>query len=172
MVITPTFTRDARELLTALPTSIDREAPTPLWRAVEKAVDSFGPTDGDDVRRVVLVLSDGGDSGFMLGSRFVTAGDVMEVARRQDVMIYGVGMRGRGRCLMGGGLGTGGADPALARVAEDSGGGSTDIDREKTSAWRSRGSPRSCTASICSVSSRRSGTARFTIFRSRSVSRG
>jgi len=126
VVITPTFTRDARELLAALPTSIDREAPTPLWRAVEKAVQSFTPTDGDDTRRVVLVLSDGGDSGFMIGARFVSAADVMEDARRQEVMVYGIGMQGRGTCLRGS-FSVGGADPALARVAEESGGGYTEI---------------------------------------------
>lgn len=132
VVITPTFTRDARELLAGLPMAIDQEAPTPLWRAVSKAVESFGPAEGDDVRRVVVVLSDGADSGFMFGARFVSAPDVIEDARRQDVMVYGIGTSGRGRCASAGGVrivSSDFADPALAKVAEETGGGYTEIRR-------------------------------------------
>src|SRR5262245_60979306 len=62
VVISPTFTRDPRELLAALPAEIDENAPTPLWRAMEKAMEAFGGEE-TDARRVVLVLSDGADSG-------------------------------------------------------------------------------------------------------------
>jgi VWFA-related protein len=136
VAISPTFTRDARELLAALPSTIDRNAATPLWRAIATAMESFGPVEGD-ARDVVLVLTDGRDSGMTnFRDKFVTAGDVIDRARRQDVMIYAVGMRSRGtRPVVG--LGTAGLsaslgndlpDPGLARVAEESGGGYTEID--------------------------------------------
>src|SRR5688572_31976314 len=59
--ISPTFTRDARQLTETLPRVIEGDAPTPLWRAVDEALKGFGQ-EGDE-RRVVLVLSDGKDSG-------------------------------------------------------------------------------------------------------------
>ena len=133
VVISPTFTRDARELLAALPAEIDENAPTPLWRAMERAIESFGGDEGD-ARRVVLVLSDGADSGVMLKGKFVTQGDVINGARRQDVMVYGVGMRPRAARSIGtgidglrGALMAGEPDPGLARVAEESGGGYTEV---------------------------------------------
>ncbi len=61
---------------------------------------------------------------------------VIDKARRQDVMIYGVGMRSRTSRPPMGGFGGGGLqaslladlpDPGLARVAEESGGGYTEI---------------------------------------------
>jgi VWFA-related protein len=130
VTIGPAFTRDPKELLAALPSAIDRNAPTPLWRAVEKAIDAFGPSEGD-ARDVVLVLTDGKDSGFSLKEKFVTAGDVIERARRQDVMIYAVGMRNRRASLSGGlsaALAADDPDPGLARVAAESGGGYTEVD--------------------------------------------
>jgi Ca-activated chloride channel homolog len=139
VVISETFTRDARELVAALPSAIDPQAPTPLWRAIDKAVESFGRPAGSaegDARHVVLVLSDGADSGLTsFRDRFVTQGDVIDRARRQDVMIYAVGMRSRGARSVPG-LGIGGLqaalsadlpDPQLARVAEETGGGYTEI---------------------------------------------
>ena len=139
VVISETFTRDARELVGALPSAIDPQAPTPLWRAIDKAVESFGRPAGSaegDARHVVLVLSDGADSGLTsFRDRFVTQGDVIDRARRQDVMIYAVGMRSRGaRSVPGPGIGGLQAalsadlpDPQLARVAEETGGGYTEI---------------------------------------------
>ncbi|HVG69839.1 MAG TPA: VWA domain-containing protein [Vicinamibacterales bacterium] len=139
VVISETFTRDARELVGALPSAIDPQAPTPLWRAIDKAIESFGRPAGSaegEARHVVLVLSDGADSGLTsFRDRFVTQGDVIDRARRQDVMIYAVGMRSRGN-RSAPGLGIGGLqaalsadlpDPQLARVAEETGGGYTEI---------------------------------------------
>jgi Ca-activated chloride channel family protein len=139
VVISETFTRDARELVAALPSAIDPQAPTPLWRAIDKAIETFGRAAGStegDARHVVLVLSDGADSGMTnFRDRFITQGDVIDRARRQDVMVYAVGMRSRGARSVPG-LGVGGLqaalsadlpDPQLARVAEESGGGYTEI---------------------------------------------
>ena len=105
--IGPAFTRDRMELLRSLPEFIAPDAPTPLWRGIDEAMDAFAePGDG---RSVVLVLSDGKDSGPIALRRRVTSQvDVIERARRDDVMIYAVGMRSRARP-------TGGAPPMFGR---------------------------------------------------------
>src|SRR5205085_6675320 len=62
--ISPTFTRDARELERALPRAISPDAPTPLWRAIDQALDAFDAArseGGGEQRPVVIVLSDGKD---------------------------------------------------------------------------------------------------------------
>jgi VWFA-related protein len=133
--ISPSFTRDPAELRHALPTAIAPDAPTPLWRAIDEAMTAFGE-EGED-RRVVLVLSDGKDSGPIgFRQRFVSQAEVIDRARNEDVMIYGIGMRSRARRPMAPGIGAGGLqaaltadlpDPGLARVAEESGGGYTEI---------------------------------------------
>ena len=46
VMISPAFTRDVNELRRALPTVIAPDAPTPLWRAVDEAMDGFGETMG------------------------------------------------------------------------------------------------------------------------------
>jgi Ca-activated chloride channel homolog len=135
IVISPTFTNDARALVEALPRHIDPDAPTPLWRAVNQAIDAFDP--GDDRRKVVLVLSDGKDSGpISFRERPVSQAEIIDRARDQDVMIYGVAMRSRSRQPVPPGIGPGGLqamvmadlpDPGLARAAEESGGGFLEI---------------------------------------------
>jgi Ca-activated chloride channel homolog len=137
VTISPAFTSDARELTAALPTSISPDAPTPLWRALEQAMDAF--SGDDDRRKVILVLSDGKDSG-PIGFRQPPSSqaDVIDRAREEDVMIYAVGMRSRSRSRRppAGGIGPGGLqatlladlpDPRLARVAEETGGGYIEI---------------------------------------------
>ena len=49
-------------LTAALPDRIPPDAPTPLWKALDKAIQAFGRESRDD-RRAILVLSDGKDSG-------------------------------------------------------------------------------------------------------------
>jgi VWFA-related protein len=134
VVVSPEFTREARVLLDGLPSAIDPEAPTPLWRAIDKAIETFGPAQADG-RQVVLVFSDGGDSGMTnFRDKFITQGDVIDRARRQDMMVYAIGMRSRGtRAPIVGAGGLQAAlmadlpDPGLARVAEESGGGYLEI---------------------------------------------
>jgi VWFA-related protein len=135
VTISPTFTRDPTELSAALPTYIPPDAPTTLWRAIDDAIGSFG--GGDDTRKVILVLSDGKDSGpLSFRQRPSSQADVIDRARREDVMIYAVGMRSRGARPSAPGMGQGGLremmladlpDPGLARVAEESGGGYIEI---------------------------------------------
>ena len=133
--ISPHFTRDANELLESLPRMIDPDAPTPLWRAASDAMDAFGKDT--EQRRVILVLSDGKDSG-PIGFRQPISSqvEVIDRARRDAVMVYAVGMRSRPARQTQPGLGPGGLqaalmadwpDPGLARVAEETGGGYTEI---------------------------------------------
>ena len=128
------FTKDIRELRASLPRSISPDAPTPLYRAIDEAITTFGSER--DMRSVILVLSDGKDSGPIgFNKRYVSQVEVIERARREDVMVYGIGMRSRGRRPPPG-LGPGGLqaaleadlpDSGLALVAEHTGGGYTEI---------------------------------------------
>lgn len=95
------------------------------------------PADGD-VRDVILVLSDGKDSGPIgIRERFVSQAEIIDRARNESVMIYAIGMRSRsGRPMQQPGIGPGALgqmltadlpDPGLARVAEETGGGYAEI---------------------------------------------
>jgi VWFA-related protein len=135
--ISPTFTNDPAELRRALPTSIPESAPTPLWRALDEGLDAFGGEDAE--RPVILAFSDGKDSGPIgFRTRYVSQVEVIDRARNEDVMVYAIGMRSRSlrpsMPPMGGGPGGLQAmlladmpDPGLARVAEQTGGGYTEI---------------------------------------------
>jgi VWFA-related protein len=129
------FTRDAQALERALPDAIPANAPTPLWRALDEAISAFG--HDREERAVILVLSDGKDSG-PIGFRqpFVSQAQVIERARAESVMVYAVGLRSRAAQPMMPGIGPGALrdamladlpDPGLARVAEETGGGYTEI---------------------------------------------
>lgn len=135
VTISPSFTRDTEELRAALPSAIASNAPTPLWRAVDDAIDGF--SDEGDARRVILVLSDGKDTGpGRLGQRFVSLFDIVDHAREADVMIYAVGLRSRGAMPAQPAIGREGLirmltsdlpDPGLARAALETGGGYLEI---------------------------------------------
>ncbi len=104
IVISPQFTRNTDELRRGLPTAIAPDAPTPLWRAIDEALAAFGTEGG--ARPVILVLSDGKDSGpLSLTQRYVSQVDVIDRARAADVMIYAIGMRSRGQRNMPPGIG-------------------------------------------------------------------
>ena len=135
--ISPTFSGDREVLVGELPARAPRSAPTPLWTALDSALGAF--EDAGEGRRVILVLSDGKDSGPpKFGGRYLTLIDVMERAQRDEVMIYSVGLRSRSGGRMPGGFGgfggignRGGAagladdfpDPGLGKLALETGGG-------------------------------------------------
>ena len=131
--ISPSFTRDVDALLASLPKMIAPDAPTPLWRALDEALDVFDKEN--DTRAVILVLSDGKDSGlFDFSAQPVSQAEIIDRARNESVMIYAIGMRSRGRQRMPPGAGglqgmmmADMPDPGLARVAQESGGGYTEI---------------------------------------------
>jgi VWFA-related protein len=135
ITISPSFTRDPIELRKALPEAIAEDAPTPLWRAVDEALKAF--EGEDDQRHVILVLSDGKDSGpTSFNQRYVSQAEVIDRARNEDVMVYAVGLRSRSMRPTMPGIGPGGLqaalmadlpDPGLARVSEQTGGGYTEI---------------------------------------------
>lgn len=135
VTISPSFTHNADVLAAALPQAIAPDAPTPLWRAVDKALDAFDQED--DRRKVILVLSDGQDSGPMsFRERPMSQAGVIDRARRDSAMIYGIGMRSRRMQSRPPEVGLRGLeaalmedmpDPGLARVAEETGGGYTEI---------------------------------------------
>jgi Ca-activated chloride channel family protein len=135
ITISREFTHDADELRRALPSAIAPDAPTPLWRALDEALDAFGSER--ETRPVILVLSDGKDSGPIgFNKGFFSQGQIVDRARREDVMIYAIGMRSRSgrpippaagpvdlQAMMAAEL----PDPGLALVAEQTGGGYTEI---------------------------------------------
>ena len=135
ITISPSFTHDLDQLRRALPVAIAPDAPTPLWRAFGEGLAAF--TREGEARPVILVLSDGKDSGPVgFGQPFVSQAEVIDRARRDNVMVYAVGMRSRGRHPLQPGLGRAGLqammsadlpDPGLAVVAEQTGGGYTEI---------------------------------------------
>ena len=135
VAISPIFTRDVEVLRSALPRTIEPDAPTPLWRALDEALDAFEKDEGE-ARPVILVLSDGKDSGIFelsLSKQPVSQAEIIDRARSESVMIYAVGMRSRGRQRMPAAGGLAGMltadlpDPGLARVAQETGGGYSEI---------------------------------------------
>src|SRR5690606_7571922 len=131
IAISPTFTSDPEALRAALPEAIAPDSPTPLWLAIDEALDAF--ESASDARRVVLVLCDGRDSGALgFGRRSSRQLQVVDEARQRVAMINAIGMRSRGPRGAGAAIGPAGLrsmlaadlpDPGLARAAEESGGG-------------------------------------------------
>jgi len=128
------FTGDRAVLHRVLQATAAVTGPTPLWNAIDEALEALHAQDG---RKVVLVFSDGGDSPAGAGPANRSLYDVMRRAQQDDVMIYAIGLQttvllGRG----GGGVGgmTGGMtslrpDPGLARIADETGGGYFELTR-------------------------------------------
>jgi Ca-activated chloride channel homolog len=128
------FTGDHDELLRILRTDLPVYGPTPLWNALDKALDSVREQQG---RKVILLFSDGADEpgNFSLKNKSIM--DVMQRAQEEDVMVYAIGLQstmltGRG----GGGIGglTGRMtsvrpDPGMATIADDTGGGYFELTR-------------------------------------------
>jgi VWFA-related protein len=134
ITISPTFTRDEDALLDALPTTILDNALTPLWAAIDRAIGEFGDAEG---RRVVLVLSDGKDSGPQRFTRhYLTLLDDEDRAQREDVMVYGIGLQSRpslgafgptAGANLGAMMAASFPDPGLGTLALGTGGGYVEI---------------------------------------------
>ena len=130
VTISPAFTDDVASLRSALPAEIDPDAPTPLWRSLDEAMNAL---TGTDTRRVLLVLSDGKDApGFRkFGERYIGQLEIVDRAQREEVMIYGIGLQSRGMMPMGGSmrdmLVADLPDPALGTTALATGGGYFEI---------------------------------------------
>src|SRR5688500_12106765 len=94
VAIGPWLSRNSDEAIrNELPDAIAPDALTPLWRAIDEAMDAFG--NGGDERRVILVLSDGTASGPLFRQRVVSQVEVIDRARRAAVTVCGIGTRSR-----------------------------------------------------------------------------
>jgi len=139
ITISPEFTKNIEELRRAIPQTIPQDAPTPLWRGIDQAMDGFGEKDKAEARSVILVLSDGKDNDVSPAAwshHPASQAEVIDHARAADVMIYAVAMRSRSGRPLPPAFGPGGLqaaltadlpDPGLARVAEETGGGYIEI---------------------------------------------
>jgi len=112
-----TFTGDRDKLIRSL-RDLDFGNPTRLYDAIAASMDRLEGVDG---RRVVLVFTDGDDTGSQ-----VNGGTVLEQARRGDVMIYAIGLRSD--YFNGSRQVRSKPDSGLKRLAEETGGGYFELD--------------------------------------------
>jgi Ca-activated chloride channel family protein len=113
-----TFTNNRDTLIAALG-DLDFGNPTRLYDAIAASMDRLRDIDG---RRVVLVFTDGDDT----GSR-VNMNDVLEQARANETMIYAVGLRSD--YFNGSRQVRSKPDSGLKRLAEETGGGYFELDK-------------------------------------------
>jgi VWFA-related protein len=85
------FTSDRDALFKVLHGDLQRDGPTPLWNAVDRAIDKLLL---EKSRRVVLALSDGVDEPLDFTGRARSMKDEMKRAEDSDIMIYAIGMEG------------------------------------------------------------------------------
>ncbi len=83
-----TFTSDRRELVRILRNELQSGGPTPLWEATSAAMQALSREEG---RRVLLLFSDGKNSP-QFSQLEVEFDEVRERARREDVMVYAIGL--------------------------------------------------------------------------------
>jgi len=107
-----TFTSDRDDLVAALK-DIDFGYPTRLYDAIDQSVDRLVDIEG---RRVIVLLTDGEDTSSRKGQ-----GEVLDRARQEEVMIYGIGLEsvyfnGQRQVRTS-------PDSVLKRMAEETGGG-------------------------------------------------
>jgi VWFA-related protein len=70
---------------------LQKDGPTPLWNAIDRAIDKLLL---EKSRRVVLALSDGVDEPLDFSGHAKSMKDEMKRAEDNDIMIYAVGMEG------------------------------------------------------------------------------
>ncbi len=85
------FTSDREALFKVLHGDLQSEGPTPLWNAIDRAIDKLLL---EKSRRVVLALSDGIDEPLDFSGHAKSMKDEMKRAEDNDIMIYAVGMEG------------------------------------------------------------------------------
>ena len=112
------FTNDRDRLIASLK-ELDFGNPTRLYDAVFESIERLKKVDG---RRVVLVFTDGADT----GSRAST-NNVLETARANEVMIYAIGLKSD--FFNGVRQVRSSPDSSLRRLAEETGGGYFELER-------------------------------------------
>src|SRR5499427_4814827 len=85
------FTSDKAALARVLRGDLQKDGPTPLWNAIDRAIDKLLL---EKSRRVVLALSDGVDEPLDFSGHARSMMDEMKRAEDNDIMIYAVGMEG------------------------------------------------------------------------------
>src|SRR6478735_8349273 len=85
------FTSDREVLSKVLRGDLQRDGPTPLWNAIDRAIDKLLL---EKSRRVVVAMSDGVDEPVDFTGHAKSMKDVMKRAEDDDVMIYAVGVEG------------------------------------------------------------------------------
>ena len=113
-----TFTHDRDRLISAL-RELDFGNPTRLYDAIAASMDRLFKIDG---RRVVLVFTDGDDTGSREG-----LSSVLDRARENEVMIYAIGLRSD--YFNGSRQVRSKPDSGLRRLAEETGGGYFELDK-------------------------------------------
>ena len=110
------FTSNKEELVGILRSRLQQKGPTPLWNAIDQAAATLKSQEG---RRVVLVFTDGADNPGNFRINNTSFMDVMRRAQEADVMVYAIGLEGRGT-----GLGMSQSpDAGLPAIAAETGGG-------------------------------------------------
>ena len=87
------FTSDRDKLINILRNDLQSDGPTPLWNAVDRAIDKLLIEPG---RRVILVFTDGVDEPMDFSGRHKSLKDVMKRAEEENVMVYAIGLAGDG----------------------------------------------------------------------------
>ena len=113
-----TFTNDRDRLIRSLH-DLDFGNPTRLYDAIAASMDRLDKVDG---RRVVLVFTDGEDTGSRADDNAV-----LDQARREEVMIYAVGLRSD--YFNGARQVRSKPDSGLKKLAEETGGGYFELDK-------------------------------------------
>jgi len=85
------FTSDRDALFKVLHGELQKDGPTPLWNAIDRAIDKLLL---EKSRRVVLALSDGVDEPLDFSGHAKSMKDEIKRAEDNDIMIYAVGMEG------------------------------------------------------------------------------
>src|SRR4029077_11122159 len=92
-------TSDHDKLINILRNDLQSDGPTPLWNAVDRAIDKLLIEPG---RRVVLVFTDGVDEPMDFSGHHKSLKDVMKRAEEENVMVYAIGLAGGAAQAQGG----------------------------------------------------------------------
>lgn len=116
------FTSSPNVLMQILHNDLQDDGPTPLWNAVDTAIDKLLLEPG---RRVVLVFTDGVDMPLNFSGRNKSLKDVMKRAEEDDIMVYAIGLAGQNgmRGQFGGQAQPEKPDEGLPKIAAATGGG-------------------------------------------------
>lgn len=115
----PAFTSDRDKLIDFLRTGMQFGNATRLWDAM---YEGLGVLKEEDLRKVVLVLSDGEDTGSRLGGD-----DVLAKSQDDHVMVYTIGLRNR--FFNGAQWVTSAPDRSLKKTSAQTGGGYFELTR-------------------------------------------